>query len=166
VFFFIGYLKNIAQLDPSLIGTIMEVQFVLIPVVGPFMSRLSDRMGRRLPILLGLTMSGLPLLVIPYATSFLPLLAISLGDGFSFCIVISSTSALIGDLADKESIGAAMGFLATIMDVGQMLGPVVIGVILAAFGYSGSFVSLGAILLGVGLFFGILQKQTISSKKD
>jgi MFS family permease len=88
------------------------------------------------------------------------------GYGLGFCIVISSTSALIGDLADKESIGAAMGFLATITDVGQMLGPVVIGVILAAFGYSGSFVSLGAILLGVGLFFGILQKQTISSKKD
>ena len=143
----------------------MGVQFVLIPVVGPFMGRLSDKMGRRIPILIGLVMSGLPLLAIPYATGFLPLLVISLAYGLGFCIVISSTPALIGDLADKESIGAAMGFLATIMDVGQMLGPVVTGFILATFGYSGYFFSLGAILLGVGLFFGILQKQSTSSKR-
>jgi len=57
-----------------------------------------------------------------------------------------------------------MGFLATIMDVGQMLGPVVTGMVLAAFGYSGSFFSLGVILLGVSVFFSIFQKQTTPSK--
>jgi MFS family permease len=168
-FFFIGYLKNVAHLDPSLIGAIMGVQFVLIPVVGPFMGRLSDKVGRRMPILFGLIISGLPLLTIPYATSFLPLLVISLIYGLGFCMVISSTPALIGDLADKESLGATMGFLATIMDVGQMLGPIVTGIVLSTFGYTGSFSSLGAILLGVGLFFslffGLSQKRITSSKR-
>jgi MFS family permease len=163
-FFLIGYLKNVAQLDPSLIGAIMGVQFILTPVVGPFIGRLSDKVGRRTPILLGLTISGLPLLAIPSTTSFVPLLVISLTYGLGFCMVISSTPALIGDLADEESLGATMGFLATIMDVGQMLGPIVTGVVLAAFGYTGSFSSLGAVLLGVGLLFGLSQRQTAASK--
>ncbi len=79
-------------------------------------------------------------------------------------MVTSSTPALVGDLADKESYGAAMGFLATIMDVGQMAGPIITGIILASFGYEGSFMSLAAILLGVMVIFGIQQK--LSSKQS
>ena len=164
-FFFIGYLKNVAQLDASLIGTIMGVQFVLIPLVGPFMGRLSDTRGRWLPILMGLIMSGVAVLAIPSATRFLPLLALSLMYGLGFCMVISSTPALIGDLAGKDDMGAAMGFLATIMDVGQMLGPIITGVVLATVGYAGSFVSLGAALVGFGLFFAVYHKQTTALKR-
>jgi DHA1 family multidrug resistance protein-like MFS transporter len=164
-FFFIGYLKNVAQLDASLIGTIMGVQFVLIPLVGPFMGRLSDTRGRWLPILMGLIMSGIAVLAIPSATRFLPLLALSLMYGLGFCMVISSTPALIGDLAGKDDMGAAMGFLATIMDVGQMLGPIITGVVLATVGYAGSFFSLGAALVGFGFFFAVYHKQTTALKR-
>jgi len=157
-FFLIGYLKDVAQLDPSLIGMTVGMQFILIPIVSPFMGRLSDRIGRKMLIVMGLTVSGFPLIVIPYMTSFLPLLAISLTYGFGFSMVISSTPALVGDLASKETYGIAMGFLATIMDFGQMLGPIITGVILATFGYSGSFLSLGIILLGSSIFFSVYRK--------
>lgn len=61
---------------------------------------------------------------------------------------------------NKETYGAAMGFLATTMDVGQMLGLIVTGFILATFGYSGSFWSLGGILLGFCIIFSIYHKLT------
>ncbi|MHA2313769.1 MAG: MFS transporter [Candidatus Hermodarchaeia archaeon] len=157
-FFLIGYLKNSAQLDPSLIGIIVGMQFIMTPILSPFLGRLSDRIGRKILILVGLTVSGLPLLIIPYVTSFLPLLAISLTYGLGFSMIISSTPALVSDLARKETYGLAMGFLATIMDVGQMLGPIITGLIVATFGYSGSFLSLGLILLGVSFFFSIYHK--------
>lgn len=165
-FFLSGYLKNIAQLDPSLIGTIMGMQLVLIPAVSPFMGRISDKVGRRIPILIGLTISGFPLIAIPYTTQFLPLLAISLIYGIGFSMIISSTPALVSDFASKEVYGAAMGFLATIMDIGQMLGPIVTGMILSTFGYSGSFISLGAILLNFCIFFSAYQKLTSSSERS
>jgi len=157
-FFLIGYLKNVAQLDPFLIGIIMGMQLVLIPIVSPFMGRLSDKIGRGIPIAVGLIISGLPLLMIPYVTGFIPLLVIAVVYGLGFSTVVSSTPALVGDLASEDSYGAAMGFLATIMDVGQMLGPMVTGIILASFGYSGSFYSLGAILLSICILFTIFQK--------
>jgi MFS family permease len=160
-FFLSGYLKSM-QFDPFLIGVISGMQLVLIPVVNPFMGRFSDRFGRKVLITMGLLISGLPLLVIPYLTDFLPILLISMTYGLGFSMVTSATPALVSDLAPKESYGTAMGFLASIMDFGQMLGPIITGLILATFGYSGSFFSLGAILLGFCFFFGIYQKLSTS----
>ena len=158
-FFFVGYLKNIAQLDPSLIGIIMGMQLGLIPIVNPFMGRLSDKIGRNIPILGGLMLGGASLLAIPYNTQFFSLLIISVVFGLGFSMVISSAPALVGDLANKKSYGAAMGFLATIMDIGQMAGPIFTGFIMASFGYAGSFFSLGAVLIGVFILFAIYRLQ-------
>jgi MFS family permease len=152
-FFFIGYLHNVAQLDASLIGMIMGVQFALIPILSPFLGRISDRIGRIVPITMGLLLSGIPIMIIPAVTGFLPLFGISLLYGAGFVTVIASTPALVTDLAQRSAYGAAMGFLATIMDVGQMLGPIITGVVLASAGYAGSFRSLGVILLGIAIVF-------------
>jgi sugar phosphate permease len=52
-------------------------------------------------------------------------------------------------LADETLVGTGMGFLGTIMDVGQTLGPIITGFILATnLGYIGSFSALTIILLG------------------
>ena len=98
------------------------------------------------------------MLAVPYTTQFLSFLVISTAFGLGFSMIISSTPALVGDLVRKDSYGTAMGFLATITDVGQMLGPIATGFILATLGYSDSFLSLGAILLAVCVFFSVYQK--------
>jgi len=157
-FFIIGYLKNVALLDASLIGIITGMQIALIPIVSPFMGRVSDRVGREVPIVTGLVISGLPLLAIPYTSQFLPILAISVIYGLGFSLVTSSTPALVGDLTGKGSYGVSMGLLATIMDIGQTLGPILTGIILASFGYQGSFTSLAAILWGFCAFFAMFRR--------
>jgi len=159
-FFLVGYLKNVAKMDPSLIGIIMGMQLILIPIINPFMGRLSDKVGRKIPIIGGLVLGGISILAIPYNIQFIPLLLISVTFGLCFSMIISSAPALVGDLADKESYGAAMGFLATIMDIGQMAGPIFTGFIMASFGYSGSFFSLGAVLIAVGVAFSIYTSIT------
>jgi len=153
-------LKNVAKMDPSLIGIIMGMQLILIPIINPFMGRLSDKVGRKIPIIGGLVLGGISILAIPCNIQFIPLLLISVTFGLCFSMIISSAPALVGDLADKESYGAAMGFLATIMDIGQMAGPIFTGFIMASFGYSGSFFSLGAVLIAVGVAFSIYTSIT------
>jgi MFS family permease len=96
-------------------------------------------------------------MMIPFTGSFAALLFISILYGLGFSMVTSSTPALISELAEKNLVGTGMGFLSTIMDIGQTLGPIATGFILAsALGYSGSFASLTVILLvACGIFVGI-----------
>jgi MFS family permease len=157
-FFLVGYFLNVSHLDPSVVGVIMSFQLILIPVFTPLMGLLSDKIDRKIPIIIGLTIGGLSLFAIPYTNQFFTLLVISVIYGFGFTMVISATPALVSDLAPKEYYGASMGFLAATMDVGQMLGPIITGIIIAFFGYSGSFFSLGVILLFFSVLFTIYQR--------
>jgi MFS family permease len=76
------------------------------------------------------------------------LLLISVLYGIGFSAVTASTPALVSELTDKGLVGTGMGFLGTIMDLGQTLGPIITGAILAAgFGYLGSFSALTIILV-------------------
>lgn len=52
---------------------------------------------------------------------------------------LASSPVLVTDLTQQGVYGAAMGFLATMMDVGQMLGPIINAHVLASVGYTGSF---------------------------
>ena len=50
-----------------------------------------------------------------------------------------ATSAYVADVAKKEQIGASMGALSSIMDIGQSAGPVVTGIIVAVAGDPSGF---------------------------
>jgi MFS family permease len=147
-FFLVGYLSEVVRLDPFSLGIISWVQLATIPLIKPLMGRLSDKIGRRVPIALGSLVSAIALIAIPFTTSFAILLLISISYGFGFSLVTSSTPALVGDLTQRELLGTSMGFLGMIMDVGQALGPIITGFALAtSLGYVGAFASLMIVLL-------------------
>nr|MDO8134554.1 MFS transporter [Candidatus Njordarchaeum guaymaensis] len=146
-FYMVAYAKSLG-IDILLIGIISSVQIVTFVIGKPLMGRLSDRIGRKRPIILGLVIGGISMVATQFAVSFPELVLVSITYGLSFSLVTSSTPALVSELCRKEVYGSAMGFLSTIMDVGQTLGPIATGLIIATgFGYSGSFTSLGLVLL-------------------
>ena len=147
-FFLVGYLGDVVQLDAFQIGIIMGCQIVAVIIFKPFMGRVSDRIGRTTPIIVGSIASGLPLLAFPFITRFSDLLLLSVIYGLGFAMVTSSTPALVSELAPVNLTGAAMGFLGMTMDIGQTIGPLITGMILATnLGYQGSFPALTAVLL-------------------
>ena len=159
-FFLVGYLKEIVKLDPFSIGIIMGSQVIALIVARPFMGRVSDETGRCVPIVLGSSISCLLLLVFPFTTQFVILVLLSIGYGLGFAMVISSTSPLISELVSANLVGASMGFLSTMMDVGQTLGPIVSGVILTtSLQYLGLFSSLSLLLISSGVVF-VLSRTT------
>jgi MFS family permease len=138
---------------------------VVVILFQPFLGRFSDKVGRRVPIVLGSVIAGLPLLVIPFSLQFPVLVLLSIVYGFGFATVTATTPALVSELVPSELVGTSLGFLSMIMDVGQTLGPIVTGIILATvYGYEGSFAALTIVLIAVGIIFGASQIGRKTSK--
>jgi MFS family permease len=88
--------------------------------------------------------------MIPLVSGFLMLLLIATGFGLAEAIVTSSTAALVADLCQTQSLGSVMGVFGTIMDLGHASGPILAGLLIAAFGYPIAF-SLISLILLIGL---------------
>ena len=164
-FFLVGYLTEIVKLN-GLITGLMITSIVAIGIIArPLMGRLSDRVGRRIPIIVGCIVSGLPLLGLPFFKDLWILLLLVSIYGLGFASVLSSTHALTSDLVPRELVGTSMGFIDTVMDVGQTVGPIASGLVLAAslaYGlqYTLVFLTLGLILLATGAIFALSRTNT------
>jgi MFS family permease len=153
-FYLVQYMILTAGFNALAVSIVMGVQVVSLIVSRPIIGRFSDRSSRRLPIILGCAISGALLFVIPFTTQFGLLIAISIGYGLGFAMVISSTTPLMCELTPSNLVGTSMGFLSTMMDIGQTVGPIISGVILASvLQYNGLFISLTALLLGSAVVF-------------
>lgn len=147
-FYISGYLKEFIGFDWLLTG-IITASLIAVPVFAkPYMGKVSDRIGRRIPIVVGCIISGFPLLAIPLFHQFPILLLLSIVYGIGFAAVTAATPALITELTPREFVGTAMGFLDMIMDVGQTIGPIISGLIFATnLQYAGVFPSFTFVLL-------------------
>lgn len=155
-FFLVGYMTDVAKIDPFLIGIVMGSQVVAVIIARPFMGRISDKIGRSIPIVLGSSVSCILLLAFPFSTQLPALVLLSVGYGLGYAMVISSTSPLISELVPRDLVGTSMGFLSTMMDVGQTLGPIVSGVVLmTGLQYVGLFFSLSILMLSSIIVFGM-----------
>ncbi|RPI48534.1 MAG: MFS transporter, partial [Betaproteobacteria bacterium] len=106
----------------------------------------SDRLGRRAIIAPGLAIGIVSVGALPLAHEIVALSVLSLLFGIGFATVTSSTSALVADFAKEGQLGASVGVLRTIMDVGQTIGPVLTGFLVGSWGYGIAFPALAAVL--------------------
>lgn len=153
-FFLAGYLPKVASLNELETGIILTSMIAIGIFARPYMGSISDRIGRRIPIIAGCTIASLPFFIIPFVRDFWILLGLTMLFGFGFATSNASTPALVSESAPRELIGSAMGFLDTIMDVGQTLGPIISAFVLATtFRYEGVFASLGVVLISTSAIF-------------
>ena len=136
-----------AGLSVAQVGLLFGIQGVATLMAKPLMGRLSDRMGRRPLIIMGLLGCALTFALIPAVTGFSALLVLAAGFGLGEAILASSTSALVADLYQTRSLGSAMGVFGTIMDIGHASGPILAGLLISAFGYLVAFNLISLILL-------------------
>jgi len=146
--FLVKYMTDVSNMNGLLQSIILFSLVITVVFSKPLVGRLSDKAGRRTPIVLGCTVSLVPLVFIPFFTQFSALLALAIAYGVGFSMVTSVTSAFVSELVPLKIVGGAMGFIGTLMDVGQFLGPIFCGLILSTFlGYVGVFYSLALVLL-------------------
>ncbi len=140
--------------NPLVSGLLLTAVTASYLVIQPVAGRLVDPggpMSASLTVQLGLTISGLSLILIPFVRD-LPLVVVCLLAGIGVGTVWTNTDALISRLARSGRLGATMGAAGSFKELGDMLGPLLIGLIAQAFGLAVGFVACGLLgLLSLGL---------------
>jgi MFS family permease len=145
------------------IGIILGAQLLSVIVVKPLMGTLSDRFGRRAIIFPGLAVGVVSVALVPLTDDVYALSALSVLYGAAFATVTSSTTALVADATKNGQFGASVGVLRTIMDVGQTIGPVLTGFLIAAWGYGVAFPVLAAIIAASAVTFAFVPRPIASA---
>jgi MFS family permease len=141
------YLKGL-DWEPRIIGPLFTTQVLVTAVTKPLMGRISDRWGRQWPIVAGLLVGAGAVAAMPWIYTWWPMAALTALFGLGVAAVTGSTSALVSDLSRAAAYGASLGVLSSVMDVGHSTGPMVTGLLVAAWGYGPAF-TLVAVLLTV-----------------
>ncbi len=142
-------------------GLLFGIQGFTSFVSKPVMGRVSDRVGRRPLILLGLLVCGVSIMAMSHAGGLGWLLVCAAGFGFGEAVVTSSSAALIADLGNGN-VGAGMGLRGTVMDVGHVAGPILAGALVAAVGYAGAFTMIGCLQIVAAFGFAALTGRRVA----
>jgi len=132
--------------EPRVIGPLFTAQVLVTAVTKPLMGRISDRWGRRWPIVAGLLVGAGAITAMPWIHAWWPMAALTALFGLGVAAVTGSTSALVSDLSRATAYGTSLGVLSSVMDVGHSAGPMVTGLLVAAWGYGPAFVLIAAML--------------------
>jgi MFS family permease len=146
-------------IPPWQIGIILGVQLLSVIVVKPLMGNLSDRLGRRAIIFPGLALGVVSVALVPLTREVALLSILSVLYGAAFATVTSSTTALVADATKDGRFGASVGVLRTIMDVGQTIGPVLMGFMIATWGYGVAFPALALVIGASAIMFAFVPKS-------
>ncbi|MEX2127892.1 MAG: MFS transporter [Xanthobacteraceae bacterium] len=165
---FLGFLPIYAKqvgLNDAEIALVLGAQLVAAMAAKPVAGRLSDLVGRKPVIIVGLLFCAASLPLVFRCENFgafalvAPLLGIGVGA------VTPVTNALIADLASVKRLGAAMGVFGTVFDFGEAAGPIVAGFLIGSLGYAATFDVLAAATLAAttALFFMVREPEPISA---
>ena len=153
--FFPIYLNETRGYSTWSIGLLFTAQIVSAAFTKPIMGRLSDRVGRIPMITGGLILGGLATALLIRSNYYVLSLILMAVFGLGLATVTASTSAFVADLSRSEGRGGAMGVLSSIMDIGQSLGPIVTGLIIAASSYTLAFTLVGLAMIVISLGYGL-----------
>jgi MFS family permease len=149
-------------INEAAVGLLFGMQIAVRTLARPLMGILSDRRGRKGPIVVGLTLTGVCMALFAQTCSWLVLLAVSVVFGLAFAITSAATEAFVADLAPKAGRGTALGFMSTIMDVGQSGGPILLGAMLVGWSYQVGFAVVGGLVLLAMAAFAVVVRPGVA----
>ena len=152
------YAHEVVGISPSRIGWLFALQTVTTLAARPVMGRLSDRVGRPRLIVGGLATCASAVALVAVAST-LPALAAAVSIfAVGAALTSSASSAYITDLAPRARYGAAHGVFGAIYDVGDALGPILGGLLVAAVGYTVMFKAAAATAVAFAIAFHLVSR--------
>ncbi len=115
---------------------------------------LSDRIGRRPPLIAALLVGCVATLAVPFVNSLWPLALLWVCEAAAFAAAIPAEEALVVDVSGAASIGVTLGFYTAAAGLGAVTGPLLGGWLYDRFGAMSAFGAAGLLMaLGAGLIF-------------
>jgi MFS transporter, ACDE family, multidrug resistance protein len=129
------------QFRNGLIVTAATTSYLLIQ---PLAGYLADRFNATRVAVAGLLLSALTVVLLPFTTGAYLVSAAVLG-GIGVGSVWTNTDAVVSNLAEESRLGATLGAAGSFKELGDMLGPLLIGFISQAFSLRVGFVVCGSL---------------------
>lgn len=143
------HVKNLGM-EAFHVGMLLALFAVMFIILQFPAGTFSDRRGRLIPTVCGLSLSAVALIILPSVSNF-PLLALTMAlYGAAYGILFPSISALLVDHTTPEERGLATGIFHALLTAGVAVGAPVIGWVGEAAGIeTGLMVSAGVIILAI-----------------
>jgi MFS family permease len=160
------FARDLFGFSLAVLGVLFGLQTLTTLAARPITGAVSDRIGRRPLIVLGLTTCGGAVLLLSVAANGVVLVAAILIYAVGVAATTSATSAYITDLARGRRYGAAHGVFGTIYDIGDALGPIAAGLLVARVGYPRMFQLVGTFAVFAAVVFSITSSRLIASRAE
>ena len=131
----------------AVIGLFFGVQEGVTLVLKPAGGKFGDRIGQFPATGLGMLLMGLTFLILPAAKNEAALLAAAVLIGISQALIFPATTALVAEQIHGNNLGAGMGLLGTLGNVGKVVGPVMGGLLIGFFDFKWTFFILAGLLV-------------------
>lgn len=139
------YLYGIGY-TPVASGALVSLATLSYLLVQPLAGRWADRFGSGRTVVGGLSMASLAILVMTFFSGFALLLAIVCA-GLGVGTVWTNSDVLASKLIDQKRLGAGLGAAQSFKELGDMAGPLLIGLLIQWFGVQAGFVICGLLAL-------------------
>ncbi|MBK1989190.1 MFS transporter [Sphaerospermopsis aphanizomenoides BCCUSP55] len=132
------------------IGIVMGSFAIGMLLFRPQVGMLADRRGRKIVLLIGMTVAAIAPLGYLVVKSLIALMIIRAFHGISIVAFATAYLTLVGDLAPEHRRGEIIGYMSLVNPIGVALGPAIGGYLQATVGYTALFLS-SATLASLGL---------------
>ncbi|UQS87389.1 MFS transporter [Nicoliella spurrieriana] len=157
---YVGYLGHYSKGELSMLsGLVYSASYVVVMLTAPIWGRFADRHGRKRMVLQTALGSAITLGLMGLVTNVWQLVLLRVLQGF-FAGVIPNSTALVATETPKEHAGYAMGIITTGYVGGNLIGPILGGILARIFTIRITFLITAGFLLVSFLITWFFVKET------
>lgn len=145
----IPYLTKTLNASSTMIGFLVSSYAIGLLIATPLFGPLSDRIGRKKPILFGLSVLIISTLLFSFAHTMPSLIIARFIQGVAAAANVTASLALIADLFPQKLRGTMMGIAVTGISIGLLLGAPIGGALFDSGGYMMPFLVIAGIAFSV-----------------
>ncbi|MBT2683343.1 MFS transporter [Bacillus sp. ISL-37] len=149
---------------PTQLGLLMAVYSLMQFLFAPMWGRISDRIGRKPVIMIGILGLSLSFFLMALSTELWMLFAARIIGGFLSSANMPTVMAYVADITSEEDRGKGMGIIGASVGLGFIFGPA-IGGVFSQSSLSTPFYLAGATSLVTFLFVTFVLKESLSAEQ-